>query len=398
MSDNSEKDQGLLNEKALAEKQTLKYAKDLALTYQEEKARRKDLEAAHEKMRAVVDSMTDGMLAVDNAFTIIEANRVAGQFLKANPTDLLGANLFKIMDFPELKERLFRMKETSRSNDSVELKMPSPSRQALRISISTLSGNEGYVFVLHDITSEKRAANLKNEFLAILSHELRTPLNGILGFSELLSDDLAETLEEEHTEYLQMIVDSGNRMTNTVEELLKFVQLDSEEPESLDEKVLIDRVFEQLLPSLRAEGDQKGIALTLESKIESPAVPGSEAMLKDLFHHIIENAITFGEQGGRVLVELKDKGEHYEISVADDGIGISADQLEKVFDSFYQVEEYMTRTHEGLGLGLTLAKHIAELHGGSIRLESEPDKGTTCFVRLPKDMGEKVMTTKPNDK
>jgi PAS domain-containing protein len=91
MSDNSEKDQGLLNEKALAEKQTLKYAKDLALTYQEEKARRKDLEAAHEKMRAVVDSMTDGMLAVDNAFTIIEANRVAGQFLKANPTDLLGA-------------------------------------------------------------------------------------------------------------------------------------------------------------------------------------------------------------------------------------------------------------------------------------------------------------------
>ena len=85
---------------------------------------------------------------------------------------------------------------------------------------------------------------------------------------------------------------------------------------------------------------------------------------------------------------MKDKGEHYEISVADDGIGISADQLEKVFDSFYQVEEYMTRTHEGLGLGLTLAKHIAELHGGSIRLESEPARGTTCFVRLPKDMGD----------
>ena len=101
------------------------------------------------------------------------------------------------------------MKETSGSNDSVELEMPSPSRQVLRINISTLSGNEGYVFVLQDITSEKRAANLKNEFLAILSHELRTPLNGILGFSELLSDDLAETLEEEHTEYLQMIMESG---------------------------------------------------------------------------------------------------------------------------------------------------------------------------------------------
>ena len=398
MSDNVEIDVSQVDEMALAEKQALKYAKDLALIYQEEKARRKDLEAANEKMRAVVDSMTDGMLAVDNDFTVIGANRVACQLLETSRTDLVGVNLLKIIDLSGVRERLLNLKGIADGQDVVDLEMPSPRKKVIQVRISTLSGNEGYVFVLHDITSEKRATNLKNEFLAILSHELRTPLNGILGFSELLSDDLAETLEEEHAEYLQMIVDSGNRMTNTVEELLKFVQLQSEEPESLDETVLIDRVFEQLLSSLRAEGDQKGIALTLELKIESPAVTGSEAMLKDLFHHIIENAIIFGEQGGRVLVELEDKGEHYEISVADDGIGISADELEKVFNSFYQVEGYMTRTHEGLGLGLTLAKHIAELHGGSIRLESEPDKGTTCFVRLPKDMGEKVMATKPNDK
>mgnify|MGYP002725857544 CR=1 FL=1 len=186
-------------------------------------------------------------------------------------------------------------------------------------------------------------------------------------------------------------------MTNTVEELLKFAQLQSEEPESLDEKVLVDRVFEQLLSSLRAEGDQKGIELAFESKIESPAVPGSEAMLKDLFQHIIENAVAFGEQGGRVLVELKDRGEHYEISVADDGIGISEDQLEKVFERFYQVEKFMTRTHEGFGIGRTLRDHIAELHGGYIRLESEPGRGTTCFVGLPKDMGGKGATAKPKD-
>ena len=397
MYDNSENDLGLISERPLAEKQTFKYARDLALIYEEEKARRRDLEAAHEKMRAVVDSMTDGMLAVDNDFIIIEANRVAGQFLKTDPADLLGAGLFEKVDFPELEKWLFTLKESLSSKDSVEFEMSSPGRQVLRIDASKLSGDEGYVFVLQDITSQKRDATLKNDFLSILSHELRTPLNAILGCSELLSDDLALTFEEEHAEYLQMITESGNRMTDTVVELLKFVQFQSEERVSLDEQVFIDRVFEQLLPSLRAEGDQKGIELSFQSKIENPAVWGSETMLKDLFQHIIENAVAFGEQGGRVLVELEDRGEHYEISVADDGIGISEDQLEKVFESFYQVEKFMTRTHEGLGLGLTLAKHIAELHGGHIRLESEPGRGTTCFVGLPKDMGGKGATAKPKD-
>ncbi|MBW1852748.1 MAG: PAS domain-containing protein, partial [Deltaproteobacteria bacterium] len=371
MTESPEIDVSQVDEKALDEKQTLKYAKDLALIYQEEKARRKDLESAHEKMRAVVDSMTDGMLAVDNDFIIIEANRVAGQFLKTNPADLLGANLFEVMDFPELEERLFRLKESLGSRDSVELEMPSPSRQVLRIDASTLSGNEGYVLVLHDITSEKRAENLKNEFLGILSHELRTPLNGILGFSELLSDELSGQLDDDQAEYIQMITESGNRMANTVEELLNFAQVQSQGPESLDEMVMIGDVIKDALYSLKDLGEKNGISLELEKETGGPVVVGSTTMLKELIFNIIENAIVFGKQGGQVSVQVDDKGEECQISVSDDGPGIAADELENVFKSFYQVEEHVTRTHEGLGLGLALAKHIAELHGGSIWLESE---------------------------
>ncbi|MBC8178209.1 MAG: PAS domain S-box protein [Deltaproteobacteria bacterium] len=376
-----------INDKGLVEKQALKYAKDLALIYQEEKARRKDLEAAHEKMRAVVDSMTDGMLAVDNDFAIIEANRVASQLLETKPAGLEGTKLFEVMDLPELKERLFRLKETSGSKDSVELEMSSPSRQVLRIDVSTLGGNKGYVLVLHDITSEKRVENLKNEFLAILSHELRTPLNGILGFTELLSDELAGQLEDDQAEYLQMITESGNRMANTVEELLNFAQVQSQGPESLDEMVMIGNVIKDALYSLKDLSEKNGISLELEKETEGPVVVGSTTMLKDLIFNIIENAIVFGKQGGQVSVQIDDKGEECQISVSDDGPGIAADELENVFKSFYQVEEHVTRTHEGLGLGLALAKHIAELHGGSIRLESELAKRTTCFVKLPKAGG-----------
>jgi len=384
VTDNAEIDVSQVDEKALAEKQALKYAEDLAIVYQEEKARRKDLEAAHEKMRAVVDSMTDGVLAVDNDFGIIEANRVASQLLETKPAGLEGTNLFEVMDLPELKERLFRLKETSGSKDSVELEMPSPSRQVLRVHVSTLGGNKGYVLVLHDITSEKRAENLKNEFLGILSHELRTPLNGILGFSELLSDELSGQLDDDQAEYIQMITESGNRMANTVEELLNFAQVQSQEPESLDEMVMIGDVIKDALYSLKDLSEKNGINLELEKETEGPVVVGSTTMLKDLVFNIIENAIVFGNQGGQVSVRVDDKGEEWQISVSDDGPGIAADELENVFKSFYQVEEHVTRTHEGLGLGLTLAKHIAELHGGSIRLESELGKGTTCFIRLPK--------------
>lgn len=386
MTDDGEIGVSQVDEKALAERQALKYAEDLALIYQEEKAKRKALEAANEKIRAVVDSMTDGMLAVDNDFTIIEANQVVARLLATEKEDLVGQNFFKVLDIPELKERLLRLKGTSETEDRFELEMGRPSRQVLRIFVSTLSNNEGYVLVLHDITSEKRAENLKNEFLAILSHELRTPLNGILGFSELLSDELAEKLDDEQAEYLQIITESGNRMANIVEELLQFAQLQSQEPESLDERVMIDSVINDALVSLKEKSDENEIKLELKTATESPMVTGSEAMLRDLFFNIIENAIIFGKHGGRVLVQLEDKGEHYEISVADDGVGIAADELEKVFKGFYQVEEHVTRTHAGLGLGLALAKHIAELHGGSIELESELGKGTTCFVRLPKDM------------
>jgi len=384
VTDNAEIDVSQVDEKALAEKQALKYAEDLAIVYQEEKARRKDLEAAHEKMRAVVDSMTDGVLAVDNDFGIIEANRVASQLLETKPAGLEGTNLFEVMDLPELKERLFRLKETSGSKDSVELEMPSPSRQVLRVHVSTLGGNKGYVLVLHDITSEKRAENLKNEFLGILSHELRTPLNGILGFSELLSDELSGQLEDDQAEYLQMITESGNRMANTVEELLNFAQVQSQGLESLDEMVMIGNVIKDALYSLKDLSEKNGISLELEKETEGPVVVGSTTMLKNLVFNIIENAIVFGKQGGQVSVQVDEKGEEWQISVSDDGPGIAADELEKVFKSFYQVEEHVTRTHEGLGLGLTLAKHITELHGGSIWLESEPGKGTTCFVRLPK--------------
>lgn len=111
---------------------------------------------------------------------------------------------------------------------------------------------------------------------------------------------------------------------------------------------------------------------------------GNESLIREMLSHLIRNSVIFGNQDGYVRITLKEMNTAYEISVADDGIGIPATDTDKIFDSFYQVEEHMTRSVGGLGLGLTIAKHAARIHGGSIRIESRLNVGTTVFVNLPK--------------
>ncbi len=124
--------------------------------------------------------------------------------------------------------------------------------------------------------------------------------------------------------------------------------------------------------------------IDLETLIEGAIVTGNESMLKSFFTHVVQNAVIFGKQGGYVRIRLNDKGDNYEISVSDNGIGIPPGDVENVFKSFYQVQEHMTRKQGGLGLGRALARHIVELHGGVIKIESKLNEGTTLFIRLPK--------------
>ncbi len=345
----------------LAEKQAMKYAEDLTVIYKEEKAKRRALEVASEKIRAVIDSMSDGMLATDEQCVVIETNTVACQLL----------------DIP-------RFKEGKQSGDErLDFEVDLEAGFNVRISLSRVLDNKGYVMIVHDITAEKRAEKLKSEFLAILSHELRTPLNGILGFSEILSEELEETLAPDQREYIEMIQKSGNRMLNTVEELLQIARLQSGGIESLDERVSVRKVIDDALPLLKREGVKRGIAIHFEGKGDDAIVKGSSEMLKELFANIIQNSIFFGKEGGEVIIRSEKDNNEYVVSIEDDGIGIPPHELENVFKSFYQVQEHTTRSYEGLGLGLTIAKRIAELHGGVIKLESKVGEGTTCLVRLP---------------
>jgi two-component system cell cycle sensor histidine kinase PleC len=238
---------------------------------------------------------------------------------------------------------------------------------------------------LRDAKSQAEIANrAKSEFLANMSHELRTPLNAILGFSEAIRDRLFGPAEARYRQYASDIHTAGQHLLGLIGDLLDLSKIESGKFE-LDERDLrladlIDRVFEMMTPQA------KRAKVVLRRKVDGdvPLVRADERAVRQILLNLVSNAIKFTQPGGLVTAGLQQisPGE-VELAVTDTGIGIAADDVAKLMRPFTQVGNVYRRRQQGTGLGLALVRSLAELHGGSVRIESEPGRGTTVAVRLP---------------
>ncbi len=384
MSDFRDMRKRMIDQQSFAVKQSLTNVEELIKIYQAEKTRRKTIEVANSKIRAIVDSMTDGMLATDGDFKIVEVNQVICKMLEKEKEELIGQELFDVIDLQEFKEKLLNICDRSSAKDRFDLKMIDPVEKVVRISVSKIHDGQGCVLVIHDITTEKRTENLKYEFLSILSHELRTPLTAIQGYTELLSIVLSEILSEEQKEYLEIIDTSTRQMQRIVDDLLQFAHLQSLALESMDQEVHLINIFNEIFLSLTDMSIEKEIQLRIDNEVERPIVTGNYTMLRTAFNHLVMNAIMFGRRNGHVLVKLTQNEQNYQITVADDGIGIPGSELDNVFSSFYQVEEHMNRNQDGLGLGLSIVKRVVNFHHGQIKVKSKLNEGTIFSITLRK--------------
>ena len=228
----------------------------------------------------------------------------------------------------------------------------------------------------------ERASAMKDEFLATLSHELRTPLSAILGWSQVLR--LRSVGEAELRQGLEAIERNARVQTQLIEDLLDMSRIISGKLR-LDIHPLEPILFiEAAIETVRPAADAKGIRL---EKVLDPAagpISGDPNRLQQVIWNLLSNAIKFTPKDGKVQVLLERVSSHVEISVADTGIGIKPEFLPYVFDRFRQADATTTRTFGGLGLGLAIAKHLAELHGGTVRVTSPGEgEGTTFAVHLP---------------
>lgn len=277
-----------------------------------------------------------------------------------------------LSEMGNVAERQARLEET---NDAV-----SAANNHLREEIAQRQAAQ---LQLERAKEAAEAANrAKSEFLANMSHELRTPLNAVIGFSDILAEQVFGPLTEQQQQYVSDILESGQHLLSLVNDILDLAKIESGSLDLELGQVDLPAFIERTAHMFREKALRQGISLVCETD-RNLSVIADERRLKQVLYNLLSNAIKFTPEGGRIAVRVARQGEHVLISVADTGVGIAREEQQKIFETFYQVDSTLTKTKQGTGLGLALVRSIADLHDGHVWVESALGEGSEFFFSLP---------------
>jgi signal transduction histidine kinase len=224
---------------------------------------------------------------------------------------------------------------------------------------------------------------LKSEFLANVSHELRTPLNSILGFADLLRDQVQGSVDSKLARYVQNIVTSGNSLLYLINDLLDLAKIEAGKMDVDAESVSLATLFEALVGVLKPLCERKDLTIAAAVAPDVPILQTDHRKLQQILYNFLSNAVKFSPQGGRIDLRADRSDSGVRISVTDRGAGIDPDKQGMIFEKFRQLDGSVTREHGGTGLGLAISKGLATLLGGSVGVESTPGQGATFWVTIP---------------
>jgi len=270
----------------------------------------------------------------------------------------------------------------------------------VEISLSPLETGEGTLVMsaIRDITDRKRieralqeknvelerANKAKDSFLASMSHELRTPLNGIIGFAEFLSDGKPGPLNDKQKEYLGDILNSGRHLLHLINDMLDLVKVQAGRADLVPERFRLEEAINEVCAGVHPIAAAKNIEVTVTIGGGIDHVTLDHHRFKQILYNLLSNALKFTNDSGHVGVAVtRADGEHFRLVVSDNGIGIRAEDIGRLFTEFEQLETGTARRFGGTGLGLALTRKLVDLHGGEIHVESEIGKGSTFTVVLP---------------
>jgi two-component system, OmpR family, phosphate regulon sensor histidine kinase PhoR len=340
------------------------------------------LERAEAQRQALFNSMAEGFLLIDRDGRVQTVNQALKRFFNFSE-DFRGKSIMEVFRVHEL---LSAWEQVHRDSQPRTFELELPNDRSFEISAAPLPGRfgapEGCVFIFHDLTRIKQLENTRREFVANVSHELRTPLTLIKGFVETLIDG-AKSDPEVADRFLGMIDKHTDRLTFLIEDLLTISKLESGQIVMNLQPTPLVEVIGRVVEDLQSRADARRIHLRC-AVAENLFVQADGDRLQQVFFNLIDNAIKYGRPDGAVEIgaKLTDQG-MIESWVKDNGPGIPAESVERVFERFYRVDKARSREQGGTGLGLAIVKHIIQSHQGEVWLKSVVGEGSTFFFTLP---------------
>ena len=234
--------------------------------------------------------------------------------------------------------------------------------------------------IKRQLDEKDRLEHLTKQFTANLSHELKTPLTAISGYGEILQSGLADGQDAEKIGGI--IYKESQRLINLTHDIIQLSQLEEYDFKPIIDSADITAVAKDCADALFVEAQKRGITISVEG--ESAVVRGSKTLLDELVYNLVDNAIRYNVENGSVEVSVKDSGECCVLTVKDTGIGIPEKYQSRIFERFFRVDKSRSKATGGTGLGLAIVKHTVEYLGGTLKLESEENAGTTITIELPK--------------
>ncbi|MEL7508335.1 MAG: ATP-binding protein [Cyanobacteria bacterium J06554_1] len=364
-----------------------------------------DLENQAQELNAIIDNLADGLLVIDCQGYVIRSNPALRKMFQLNGSPLKGQSMQTIFE-RSITELITQNQTAPEVNLSTEVELLEKRiGQALITAIIPDTGtvskleplqSKGSVVLIRDITTEKEIDQMKTDFLSTVSHELRTPLTSVLGFAKLIQKKLEDTIlpgvdtnnkktsraVRQVRENLDIIVSEGERLTSLINDVLDISKIEAGKIEWNMQPTFISEIIDHAISATSVLAQNRRLPIICEIEPNLPQVRCDRNRLIQVVINLISNAIKFTPSGS-ITCRAQHQGTNIVISVIDTGIGLSPNDLDKVFDKFTQVGEVMTDKPQGTGLGLPICKQIIEHHRGRIWVESELDQGSTFSFTLP---------------
>jgi two-component system phosphate regulon sensor histidine kinase PhoR len=347
----------------------------------------RDLEEEQAKARAILESMVEGVVAVDGHDHIVVMNEGARTIFALGAVRAEGKSFLEVIRNVDLY-RIFRESRggTPAAVVGRQLRLSTPVERVLEVHAAPLrlTGDEvGAVMVLHDVTELRRLERVRTEFVANVSHELRTPLTAIHGYLETL---LGGALEEpEHArKFLEIAFRHTERLGRLVSDLTDLSNIELGKVSLRLEATPLDEVVDSVLTMIRPRADSGEVALSVDLPGDLPPVRADRDRLAQILINLVDNGVKYTPVGGRVAVSARRVSPVLvEVGVTDTGVGIPPADLPRVTERFYRVDRARSRELGGTGLGLAIVKHLVLAHGGELAIDSQPGRGTMVRFSLP---------------